>query len=875
VRDSSERWSEVGPQQFREAPLALVVVPVGEGDAGAIAAVLAEMGLRYRLYHDAGSALEAVEYDRPALVVHGWDLPDMDAVMFHGAVRTRAAGRSVPTLAIAPDPEAANRIPDDPTGRSVTLVRPLHRAVLAERLEEFAARAGIGGSLDWKDRWTPAGPERKVSRMERSAPGMRMNVIGLGEWGLQGAEIFDRQEIPARAIDVAATLERSSLSPDRCHAITASGDHATAAGELAADPALGEALRGDGEAELYVIVADLGVGVGSLAATVLQRLSQIAPRAGRHLIARLPGVRSRPDERALGLVALNAVLEGPPAGIFLVTAPDGMAGADDDADPAAPLYRILDLWSLVGGAGPEAVQALRGPALGRFLATPGFVGWRETALSTDDIMPESRGWHELVAPVLWQHPGYVWEEAQEVMVLGRLPWAWLQGGGRRQFEQLVRRAWDEAAPCAVVPALYAGDPASVLVVSAGMPFPHGLLALRDSVAADRERLAEKRRKAATQIPLADDFLPPDFEVLPPTAPSRVSRYEPEPTLPAPPLVVAPEPATTWEPEPAAIREPEPAAIREPEAAAIREPEAEPETAATPEREPAWPSVAELEAALEPTAERAEPAPEPSATEPVFSLAREEIEAVELELPAIEPGVMPLAYESALALVRRILSAQDIRAEVDLGEVRYALYDLLEILREEPHALLPEVFRPELDEYFERHHVNVAILAILTGDLMRGSLSEVIDLGTAALLHDIGMLPTRGAWDAEIKLPPNVFDQAIRPHPELGYQRLLELTGITGTVARMVLEEHERIDGSGYPQGIGGVAIDPGARILAACDSLEAMTHPRPYRDHLSPGEALARLQILGQYTLDTAVVQALTEELQELLRRGAPESEQR
>jgi DNA-binding response OmpR family regulator len=105
-------------RSVRESPLALVVVPVGEADATAVVGVLEEMGLRARLHHDAGSALEAVEYDRPAIVVHGWDLPDMDAVTFHGAVRKRAGGRRVPTLAIAPDPEAASRIPYDATGLS-------------------------------------------------------------------------------------------------------------------------------------------------------------------------------------------------------------------------------------------------------------------------------------------------------------------------------------------------------------------------------------------------------------------------------------------------------------------------------------------------------------------------------------------------------------------------------------------------------------------------------------------------------------------------------------------------------------------------------------------------------------------------------------
>jgi HD-GYP domain-containing protein (c-di-GMP phosphodiesterase class II) len=236
---------------------------------------------------------------------------------------------------------------------------------------------------------------------------------------------------------------------------------------------------------------------------------------------------------------------------------------------------------------------------------------------------------------------------------------------------------------------------------------------------------------------------------------------------------------------------------------------------------------------------------------------------------------PPAYETALALVQRIFAARDLRSEVDLGEVRYALYDLLELLREQPEAILPEVFRPESENWFERHHVNVATLALLTGDLMKSSLSEVVDLGTAALFHDIGMLTARETWDADMKLPPKVFEQAVRPHPELGFRRLQEVSGMTGAIDRIVLEEHERLDGTGYPEGLSGEAIHPGARILGVCDTLEALTHPRPFRDHLAPMEALERIKILAQYTLDPAVVDALSGGLTELLEHGAREPEPR
>jgi response regulator RpfG family c-di-GMP phosphodiesterase len=900
----------------RAKPLALIVMSEEGSDAGLVASVVEELGFEPRHHQDAGSALEAVEYDLPALVVHGWDLPDMDAVTFHGAIRQRPGGAAVATLAIVPDGESAERIAGR-AGAGETLVRPLHREDLARRLERVAARMGLTRPQETKaGRQERTRSQEKEREMERSASqsrqdaiaaGLRLRVIGLGEWGVRGAELFDRQGVTARGVDAAAGVERSSLPEGRRLRIAAAGDHAAASRAMAVDASLGEALRADADAELFVVVANLGVGAGSLAATLLARIADIAPRAGRLAVARLPGARSGPEERALALVALNSVLQGPPSGIFLVQPADGVPATDADADPAAPLYRLLDLWAMASGAGPDPVQPLSASGLGRLLATPGFLGWRETTLGADDIAPDGRGWHELVTQAPWQPQGFSWSDAQAVLPMGKLPWAWLEGGGRRQFERLVQAAWDEAAPCALIPALYATDPASAVLVSAGMPYPRGVLTLRDSVEADRARLAEKRRKAETPIPLGEDFLPSGLDVLvapmpvgprpapytppameapaprpveaeprwepeaprapePRREPEPVSRpAAPEPAIEAAPPVVerAPEPPMERAPEPPALEptrlwEPEIEPVVEPviEPTAVPEPEVEPEPWRVPE--PIWASQAAEVA--EPEAEAAEPRVEAAAP---------------VEIPELELGPMPPAYESALALVRRIFSARELRAEVDLGEVRYALYDLLEILREEPHALLPEVVRPEIEEWFERHHVNVAVLAIMTGDLMKGSLSEVIDLGTAALLHDLGMLPTRDTWDVGVKLPPKVFERAIRPHADMGFRRLQEITGMTGPIARMVLEEHERMDGTGYPEGLAGEAIDPGARILAVCDTLEALTHPRPHRDHLSAGEALARLQILGQYTLDQAVVDALSGELTELFRRGARESERR
>jgi HD-GYP domain-containing protein (c-di-GMP phosphodiesterase class II) len=93
----------------------------------------------------------------------------------------------------------------------------------------------------------------------------------------------------------------------------------------------------------------------------------------------------------------------------------------------------------------------------------------------------------------------------------------------------------------------------------------------------------------------------------------------------------------------------------------------------------------------------------------------------------------------------------------------------------------------------------------------------------------------------------------------------QISGASPSMARIVLQEHERMDGTGYPAGLVGESIDADARLLAVCDTLEALSHPRPYRDGLSPRDALGRIRVLGRYTLDGDIIDTLADELEVLL----------
>jgi len=647
---------------------------------------------------------------------------------------------------------------------------------------------------------------------------VRVRVIGLGEWGTRIAELFEDEGLTARAVDTAPGVLRSSLAPERRHHVEVEGGRfadrwAAASRALSSDPELRAGLAADADGDLMIVAADISVGAGAMLASLVRRVAEFAPDAGRVAIARLPETRTSPDRRARALVAINALLQGMPCGVLLVHPPSD--SALDPGDPRAVVSRLRQLVGLAGEDGGGAVRGLGWAPLVRLLSTPGFIAWREMELLADDCARDAGDWFERLSQQLvpWQPPGYVWGEAQAALPLARAPRPWIESGGRGHFEQLVRDAWEEAAPCELQPALYEGEPGVAWLVSAGMPFPQSVLSLRDGIREDRARLAEKRRAALGLIPLDKDFL--EVEGVEAAEGGLAAREEP-----AEPRAEASAPAGVTEEREA---EPEPGLGESVEARAEA-----PEPAAT------------AEAGREP-----EPTPSPPSR-----------------------GIADEIYRTALKLTKRILRARDLEAEIDLGEVRYALYDLLERLRADPGSLMSETFRPSLEDWFERHHVNVAILSLLAADTRRGPLSDVIDLGTVAFLHDIGMLETRETWDVAMRLPPKTFERVIRPHADAGFKTLQQIGGVTPSMARIVLQEHERMDGTGYPAGLVGESIDANARLLAVCDTLEALSHPRPYREALPPREALGRIRVLGRYTLDGDLVEALVGELEGLLEEG-------
>jgi HD-GYP domain-containing protein (c-di-GMP phosphodiesterase class II) len=156
-----------------------------------------------------------------------------------------------------------------------------------------------------------------------------------------------------------------------------------------------------------------------------------------------------------------------------------------------------------------------------------------------------------------------------------------------------------------------------------------------------------------------------------------------------------------------------------------------------------------------------------------------------------------------------------------------------------------------------HSQAVAGLAAAGGAQLGLPDAELRTLHRAGLVHDLGRLGVSNAiWDKRGPLGPGEWER-VRLHPYLT-ERMLQQSAALAPLGAIAVQHRERLDGSGYPQGLSGGAISRPARILAAADAYQAMREPRPHRPERSADEAAAELRAeVNAGRLDADAVDAI------------------
>ena len=160
-----------------------------------------------------------------------------------------------------------------------------------------------------------------------------------------------------------------------------------------------------------------------------------------------------------------------------------------------------------------------------------------------------------------------------------------------------------------------------------------------------------------------------------------------------------------------------------------------------------------------------------------------------------------------------------------------------------------------DPYTAGHQNRVASLSVAVAREMGFSDDRIEGIRLGSMVHDIGKISV----PAEILNRPGRLSKdefgIIKAHPESGYD-ILKGVDFPWPIAQMILQHHERMDGSGYPKGLMGDEIAPEARILAVADVVEAITSHRPYRPSLGIDIALEEIERGRVSSYDPQVVDA-------------------
>ncbi|MDO8348166.1 MAG: HD-GYP domain-containing protein [Rugosibacter sp.] len=179
----------------------------------------------------------------------------------------------------------------------------------------------------------------------------------------------------------------------------------------------------------------------------------------------------------------------------------------------------------------------------------------------------------------------------------------------------------------------------------------------------------------------------------------------------------------------------------------------------------------------------------------------------------------------------------------------------------PGALISLARLKSADDYTYMH--SVAVCALMVALARQLGLDEALtrELGMAGLLHDLGkaVMPM-----AVLNKPGKLTDEEftiIKRHPEAGHKILVEGMGAGDIPLDVVLHHHEKMDGSGYPQRLGGDAISLYAKMGAVCDVYDAITSNRPYKAGWDPAESIRKMAEWCHSHFDEKIFQAFVKSI--------------
>ena len=212
------------------------------------------------------------------------------------------------------------------------------------------------------------------------------------------------------------------------------------------------------------------------------------------------------------------------------------------------------------------------------------------------------------------------------------------------------------------------------------------------------------------------------------------------------------------------------------------------------------------------------------------------------------------YEEAKHIQKKLLHSIKAGLPVNFAPIKDVSDRFVASLDRNPNALLCMTHLREKDAYLLEHSLNVGILMGAFAQYLELDEEVVSELALAGTLHDIGKIEIP---DGILLKPGRLTDDEMtimKGHVIKGLEVLRKMDGVTERLFNVVAQHHERLDGTGYPMGLGEDDINIYGRMIAIVDAYDAMTADRCYKKGMPPNQALKIILQCSESELDRALV---------------------
>lgn len=225
-------------------------------------------------------------------------------------------------------------------------------------------------------------------------------------------------------------------------------------------------------------------------------------------------------------------------------------------------------------------------------------------------------------------------------------------------------------------------------------------------------------------------------------------------------------------------------------------------------------------------------------------------------------LMELEKETPSPRVRIKLKNQILQRNQQIESIVEISDRIIEDLNKHRYSRIEYVEPKNMYDYAYQHALNMAILTTLIGFRMERNINELRSMFISSILCEMGNL----SIPQEIlfkrgRLTAGEFE-IVKNHCAVSYHQVNSLPELNYMIKTICLEHHEKVDGSGYPNGLKGETMSLMSRIVSVADAYDAMTSDRTYRMAFPPHKALESLKNKSGIHYDADVVHALSEIIQ-------------